>query len=447
MKGIFHRVFFYGMVFRKEGYYDATNFVIVGPKCNVWMNVTLSPSGENVSYIEGYVKNTEGEPLAGITVIAWTLEGYQFTTWKIFTDLSGYYKIGALGGRYYDVVATKMKEGKTEISCEKITYLSEEENSWVNFTIGNAGNNHEDGYISGYVYDRDHHVLADVRIFINGELGNTECFTDENGYYRVTVPGNDFYKIFASKDNYRDGYINNTFVSPGETTNVDIVLNYDNGFGWIAGQVRNFRGIPIEGASVTIVSFDSSLIVAKELTDESGYYNVTVPAHSYYILNAEIDLSIKVLDLIEIVCKYVYPGQTTIHNFDFPRLMIDKGSFEDENIQRIVEVEEQAQSFVKNYENNEVESLNPVNTDNLTPSMKIVKNIKPVTNIFNPSISVKPITSDKLINMKSLVLQKSDQVQIKPNNILVDSININPQLKSVVSISSPLKHSIKVVQS
>ncbi|KAA0002823.1 MAG: hypothetical protein FE044_02375 [Thermoplasmata archaeon] len=196
------------------------------------------------AWVKGYVKSIDGQPINNASVSLF-MENYSNFT---FTPPNGYFEFHVPAGNgMIAVSASNFFSNFSNIS------VGENEIVWANITLQPLPQ--DNAWVSGYVYDDDGNPMAGANVSVRGSIiimmTNQAYFerngtTDPNGYYNVSVPAiNPVWYPFpppgilinASAIDvvyaYADGYFDNysvltppsNVIQPGQTLNVDLVLD------------------------------------------------------------------------------------------------------------------------------------------------------------------------------------------------------------------------------
>jgi hypothetical protein len=254
----------------------------------------------------GMVKDSNGEPLAGIQVSCYDYNGgYGFSD---MTDSDGMYEITQLTSGVYQVDAwatntvyvSKLYDNK--VFWDQPTPVSVtlgQKTTGIDFMLDLAAS------ISGVVKDPDGQALANVQIYCGVNGWWESLSTDENGCYVCRgLPVGYTYNIIAfppENSGYAATVITVQVNQPDESTGHDIVFNEDDRT--ISGRITDkATGLPL--ANIYVGSWNDQFeIWTDTTTDSNGYYTLTgllpgqvsveVEPESYYAYMGTKDLQLE----------------------------------------------------------------------------------------------------------------------------------------------------------
>ena len=174
----------------------------------------------NAGWLEGFVKDSAGDPILGALV---SIENNSRTA-----NETGYYNFTLAAGTY-NVTASAPGH---QTSAEQSIVIDANETSTLDFTLLTTS-----GTLEGWITDIDDgDPLADVTVVARaGDFSRTGV-TNETGYYVITLLEAGAYTVTASKD----GYITNTSsatITAGETTRLDLQLERSKDAGGLSSAV------------------------------------------------------------------------------------------------------------------------------------------------------------------------------------------------------------------
>ena len=214
---------------------------------------------------------TTSAPVEGATV---RLDG---TSFYGTTNDTGFYSVTAAADATYQVTASAFGYGG---GAESV-YLPVDTTVPVDFTLEPAGAGTLQGTVTQLVSGVP---LTGVRIsFLNAPVD--PVFTNESGFYQVDLPGGYGYDLKAEKTQYRPEEVLDVFVTEGQVTTHDFVLEAQNMptgylYGWVGDESNGDR---LEGAEIRFMNAPLSPVY----TNEEGRYEATVRGNYYYDLEAE----------------------------------------------------------------------------------------------------------------------------------------------------------------
>jgi len=199
--------------------------------------------------ISGYVKTADAVGMAGVTASAGAGVG------PTVTDGSGYYELTVPGGWTGTVTPAKPDWGFTPTSWPYTNVTSDQTNQdYTGFQPT----------ISGYVTDGGSGVEG---VTVSGNNGGGSDVTDSSGYYEITVPHGWTGTITPAKTGWS--------FTPASLPYGNVTADYPNqnytGFQpTISGYVTGDSGV----SGVTVSANNGG---GSDVTDASGYYEITVP--------------------------------------------------------------------------------------------------------------------------------------------------------------------------
>ena len=302
-------------------------FDVSGSSCMSWKNITLQNFPNDTACIKGHVYDNESMAPIQADISIYFSEDYCFGVNTTTSDEDGYYELNipplnvtiivSADGYYTSFNYAELGAGETETFD---FYLNPEPSLPPPTAI-----------LKGYVKDVDtSNAIDDAQVTVydvDYYTYDNSTYTDSEGYYEFDIPKGNF-SIYVSDDDYFD---NSTMVQVNESetkwANMSLIpFPEDNA--WVEGYIRdNKTGLPIQNAevdvygSITINAFMIEGFERNGATNETGYYNVSVPAVDtegtvyYYINYSEINS----IDAQE---DGYFDNSTS---FDFPSGLIEPG--------------------------------------------------------------------------------------------------------------------------
>jgi protocatechuate 3,4-dioxygenase beta subunit len=261
--------------------------------------------------ISGTVTDSQGNPIANMTIEAICYDDPEKMDMDAVTDISGQYEITGLEPGDYRVFtraeetdlsyANKFYNNKSSWdTASRVTITGTETTVNINFVL-QAG-----GAISGTVLNEQGNPIEDLHVYAeayDGSYWGNGSNTDANGQYTIKGLRSNTYRVraCASCDNreYADQFYDHktdwdnatqvTVAAPNTTEGVDFTLGagtYISGYvyGWDAND-SNY--VALEGAHVCVEYFSGGGGWAGADTDANGYYKVTGLRPSEYRLRVE----------------------------------------------------------------------------------------------------------------------------------------------------------------
>lgn len=283
--------------------------------------VTVTTSGVSgldfflpeAAYIQGTVYG-DSLPLEGIQVNAGAISGEgEDRSWTHVsgqeTDSNGWYSLPVPAGTNYGIdVDLPQREGLFWLRAYYTNATSLEDATLVSAAVGAPTTNinlnlQKGGIISGVIYGDDGtstvgNAEVSVETLEGDGMGNWT--TSADGSYEAVVPAG-LYRVFAYQEAWPGLYYSNGFAYQPEvadsvtatvgqvTSNINITFpppSYIRGRATDAGS-----GAPVTGASVYAVisldpeNFGDRFHFTQTLTDSNGYYSITVPPGSNFMVH------------------------------------------------------------------------------------------------------------------------------------------------------------------
>ncbi|MGC8912580.1 MAG: carboxypeptidase regulatory-like domain-containing protein [Thermoplasmata archaeon] len=241
-----------------DGYLSHEETVSCELNQTLHIDILLFPLGtsfENGTIFGFVLDGMLGTPISG-AIVSFSPENITATT-----NETGYFSVSAKGSTYYTITANA--SGYFDAS----TFVFLEPNGSLNVTFYMTPIKERIGYIFGYVFD----ATNGARI-ANAEIhtvpSNITTYSDDQGYYNITVAGNLDYTLYATAEGYQSGS-KSVYVGYGETVRVDIALTP------IAQTICRIEGFVYDNhtheplASAIIVAIPGNL---SAVSNNSGYY-------------------------------------------------------------------------------------------------------------------------------------------------------------------------------
>jgi len=259
----------YTIVATKDDYTFTPKDVVLGNQEYITeVAMVPNPSGPNDYTVYGTIFNTDGKPLAGVTV--------QVGDQTVVTDENGQWEITGLSENKYSVVASKKA---FTFAPQEVELGGNNPRIEVKITVGPS--EPPPSYaVSGTITDTDGNKLAGVSVQIND--GKTVVVTDAEGKWEITDLPKGNYTVTASKE----GYIiaPKDFVVDGENVTLNLVIETPEGeytaYGTIRDEVGNkLAGVTIQVAGQTVITDAAGNWEVPNL--QEGEYIVIVSKEGY----------------------------------------------------------------------------------------------------------------------------------------------------------------------
>jgi len=239
--------------------------------------------------ISGRITNVDGEPLAGVDLLADSNEGSGFG--NAVTDNNGYYLIHNLSPMTYVIHASHPNYS----NVYTIADVQEGEiTSNVNIIMGVAN-----GGISGRI-TKDGQAAPFAGIYVNSSAGSEmssdgSALSDGNGYYEISNLPPGLYDVHVADV---PGYTNQVryFVEVGAGIKTGVNFNLTNGYGSVEGYVTDLNGNNLEGVKVQLFQLSNPGTWIAVTTDNNGYYSASglwIGDYNLYADQAEFPTTMK----------------------------------------------------------------------------------------------------------------------------------------------------------
>ena len=297
-------------------YYMNSTAVTSVADVEVRADITLTPIAPLVAdvVINGYVKDTDGNPVTGGNVIGYVTdpanmgEGMPLYGNMTQPDVTGLFSVniiaGAVGGGVatFDFVGYDSGENKTEDPLiSGMTY-------WLNLTLGTPVNT-DDARVSGHVYDSDTGLpLPNAIVQYNSDnqwnQGNEYSnftFTDSLGYYEMNVTNGTADLWFS-----RAGYSMNMIEKFDVNASDDLVFD-----AWLVPLTATIMGNVTDGSTglgvgmARVFSMDFLGNLSMAITSSSGAYTLETFDGTGMAVGAEGDGYSRSWSMVDIA-----PGET-----------------------------------------------------------------------------------------------------------------------------------------
>lgn len=128
---------------------------------------------------------------------------------------------------------------------------------------------------------------AEVKVISEGKILK-KAVTNQQGEYKITGLNTGKYTILANCDGFREKGMDVALYSNGYTL-LNIGLNLSNNTGVVvsykvSGVVKQPKGTPVTGASITILSALDQQVITKVLTNAQGQYEAEIDYGAQIIL-------------------------------------------------------------------------------------------------------------------------------------------------------------------
>ncbi|MBE3142278.1 MAG: carboxypeptidase regulatory-like domain-containing protein, partial [Thermoplasmata archaeon] len=290
-------------------------FLVDEQSSMVWKNITLIYPNHTATIIGHVYDNESKNPLAHaeVEIIYFGPQNTFYGFNSTFTNDTGYYELHLPPSTVIMFTA----QAGYEPGGEPLFIIGEE--TQIHDFFLNPLPPPLAQYIKGHILDNTTHdpiSHASVTIEDTTSFYFDSTSTNATGYYEFNVPvGN--YTVTAMKDNY---FTNATFVQieKDDIRLVDINLDpfvFPDDNAWVEGYIYGNGQDPLENAEVTIDGsfsyyFTRYDFTRSTLSDQNGYYNVSVPAipDNFPMQYSEIDsIDANVLGYFYNSTQYSYP--------------------------------------------------------------------------------------------------------------------------------------------
>lgn len=267
----------YALTFSRSGFSTRTitNIEVFGNTVTSIDDVALAASSTG-SVLSGTVTDTNGNPISSVlvrvlqnnTVVASTTTGTQ-----------GTYSFNNLAAGTYVVQFSKTGFTTAQVSGVAITAGDS-----VTVNVQLTGSGTGTGTITGLVVDPLGRPVESATITLNGPSGTQTATSDANGTFEFDnlTPGTTYSLTVTASGFLTEARQNITVTEDGET-NLRIQLRQDSTSGGsLSGLVRAANGVPIPGATVTIVG--GPAVGQSRTTSSTGQFSFAgLPGGAYTI--------------------------------------------------------------------------------------------------------------------------------------------------------------------
>lgn len=267
----------YALTFSRSGFSTRTitNIEVFGNTVTSIDDVALAASSTG-AVLSGTVTDTNGNPISSVlvrvlqnnTVVASTTTGAQ-----------GTYSFSNLAAGTYVVQFSKTGFTTAQVSGVAITTGDS-----VTVNVQLTGSGTGTGTITGLVVDPLGRPVQGATISLNGPSGTQTATTDANGVFEFDnlTPGST-YSLTVTASGFLTESRQNITVAEGDETNLRIQLRQDSTSGGsLSGLIRAANGVPIPGATVTIVG--GPAVGQSRTTSSTGQFSFAgLPGGAYTI--------------------------------------------------------------------------------------------------------------------------------------------------------------------
>jgi len=233
--------------------------------CNIidYSQLLAQAGGPATGTIQGTVKDTNNQPIQGVTV---SVEG---TSLQATTNSQGYYQITDVPAGNKTVTASKSGYN----SQSKTVNVLAGQTVTVDFQLQLAT-----GTIQGTVKDTNNQPIEGATVSVEGT--SLQTTTNSQGYYQITDVPAGTRTVTASKTGY-NSQSKTVNVLAGQTVTVDFQLQLVTATGRISGIV--YGSIPNTLIYKATVKATGNGRTYRALTSEDGRYELRVPTGTYTV--------------------------------------------------------------------------------------------------------------------------------------------------------------------
>jgi large repetitive protein len=258
--------------------------------------------------LSGVVRDTLNDPLANVTVVV-REDGAQVAQTQ--TNAQGAYQFASLPAGLYDVEFTLA--GFDTVTRTNVQIVGGEVTT-LNVQLQET--EVQPGAVAGFVHDAAGRAIAGAVVGLTGPDVDRRQLTNAAGRFRFeNVPPGSGYSLRVAARGMIGRTITNFTVRSGQVTSFNILLRVATGRGGVAGRVQTAIGLPLVGATVTVVEGPATGNSAT--TNFDGRYNLTGLPAGEYVLEAEAQGYHPAQVTVVIVAE-----QTTIANIVLLRLNV-----------------------------------------------------------------------------------------------------------------------------
>ena len=269
----------YNVVIMKPGYANAHSYNILVTDGFETSGIDFSMS-TRIGQISGRVTTVNGEPLAGVGILADSNEGSGFG--NAVTNNDGYYLIDNLSTMTYVIHASHPDYSNVYAIAdvhESVTTPN------INIVLGAAS-----GGISGSV-TKDGQPAPFSGIYVNSSADSGQNYygsglSDGTGYYEINNLPPGLYDVHVADV---PGYTNQLrySVEVGNGIKTGVNFNLTNGNGFVDGYVKDVNGNILQGVKIQLFQLNNPGTWAFTTTDQDGYYSAAGLWPGDYHVNAE----------------------------------------------------------------------------------------------------------------------------------------------------------------
>lgn len=283
----------YNVVVSKNGFANAHEYGVLVTDGYETTGVDFN-LGDKIGQISGRVTTLKGEPLAGVALLADSIEGDGFG--NSVSDSNGYYLIKDLAPMSYVVHASHPAYASLNIKALVQQGIT---TSGIDIRLGSAS-----GSISGKVM-KDGQPAALANIYANMRDCEMSCaygngIADDDGNYIIEnlLPG--VYDVHVSSV---PGYTNQVryLVDLDEGSVNGIDFNLSNGDSIVEGIAKDVDGNLLEGARIQFFQVSNPGVWGFVTSDQFGYFSATgLWAGDYHIYGEHINFPTVILSYIPV---------------------------------------------------------------------------------------------------------------------------------------------------
>jgi len=255
----------YNVLIMKPGYANAHSYNILVTDGYETSGIDFSMT-TRIGQISGRVTTLNGDPLAGVGLLADSNEGYGFG--NAVTNNDGYYMIENLSPMTYVIHASHPEYSNVYALAdvhENVTTTN------INIVMGAAN-----GGISGRV-TKDGQPAPFAGIYVNSNASSGQHYygsglSDGTGNYEINNLPPGLYDVHVADV---PGYTNQLrySVEVGNGIKTGVNFNLTNGNGFVDGYVKDVNGNFLQGVKIQLFQLNNPGTWAFATTDKNGYYS------------------------------------------------------------------------------------------------------------------------------------------------------------------------------
>lgn len=232
--------------------------------------------------IAGYITNTEGQPVSGVSVDINTNTGFVS---NVVTNSAGYYEKAGLNNGSYIVYPIKQGYQFTAVTGNVFHTINNQNTKDKDFIASSS-----DYFVSGTVLDANGQPVVDVPIIVNSNTGFVSTVTtNSNGYFKQVAMPNDTYLVMPEASSAYNFQINSgsvfTVINGANVENKDFTATPKTVY--VSGSVLEANGNPVVSATVSLTNSVGTTFSAS--TNANGFYQINNVPNDLYIIQASVN--------------------------------------------------------------------------------------------------------------------------------------------------------------